>query len=458
MKTEVILKLAKEIEEQSNKAKCHRPYNVFTAWRMSENDHTKMLLALLRFQDSNRRYPLLNSFLNAFAKGRDKMIHYQHPSNVCIRFNPRYDKDDKHSFIDGLVLFTAGGKRIAVIIENKIYDAPDQQGQIRRYVNHMIKDEKIALENVWVFYITGNGIKEVEKISYDISDEDENSNIGRRFVALNYESDIVGWLKKSVLGARIFPESLTCVVRTYVEYLEKDLFCEDDSATWRKNLLCNKLIGHHNMKKLSDKDLTTLYSFYEEVAKTRKEWQDNQEIDSIYNLYCLIQDIIQDIETIAFNRFESCSAEILNKYWSKELKKSKMFWKIEHRGTKSGKKGYIQVRCEDEWNTAHLEWCQVSTYDMFNSCDYIIELHVEGNKELARKWETDLWKDRLLLPSNAEKPKSGTSRIFRLQITTDKPLAKMSHKQIEQFLTNLYTGELNYLFRRLLEKTLFYKM
>ena len=43
MKTEVILKLAKEIEDKRNMAKRHRPYNVFTAWNMSENDHTKLL-------------------------------------------------------------------------------------------------------------------------------------------------------------------------------------------------------------------------------------------------------------------------------------------------------------------------------------------------------------------------------------------------------------------------------
>jgi len=81
---------------------------------MSENDHTKILLALLRYKDASGRYALLNSFLSKFAKGRDKMIHYQRISDVSIRFNPRYDKEDKHGFIDGLVTFTAKGKRIAV--------------------------------------------------------------------------------------------------------------------------------------------------------------------------------------------------------------------------------------------------------------------------------------------------------------------------------------------------------
>ena len=67
-----IIEIANKIEGQRNKSKHHLPYNVFTAWGMSENDHTKLLLALLRHQDSTGRYPVLNSFLNRFTKGRDK--------------------------------------------------------------------------------------------------------------------------------------------------------------------------------------------------------------------------------------------------------------------------------------------------------------------------------------------------------------------------------------------------
>ena len=450
MKTEVILKLAKEIEDKRNMAKRHRPYNVFTAWNMSENDHTKLLLALLRFQDSNKRFPLLNSFLNTFTKGRDKMIHYQHPSDVCIRFNPRYDKDDKHSFIDGLILFNAGGKRIAVIIENKIYDAPDRQKQICRYITHMTNDEKIAIDNVWVFYITGNGNKEIDKISYDISDKEESTNIGRRFVTLNYENDIVRWLK-DVLKARIYPESITCMVRSYVDYLENDLFCEDDSDIWCKNLLCNNIIGHHNLKRLSETELSTIYSFFDEVANIRKDRQEDQEQDAIYNLYRLTQDIIKDIEKMAFGQFESCSSDILNNWWKKELKKAKTVWRAEHRGIKGGKKGYVQIRCVEEWGTAHLEWCKVSTRDMLYGCDYLIELHVEGNKPLAEQWKKVIMKESILLPSNAQLKTKGASQIFHLPITTDKPLAKMSSKQMEQFLTNLYTKEINHVCRLLIE-------
>lgn len=449
-----ILEIAQKFEKLRRKAKCQSPYNVFAAWKMSENDHTKLLLSLLRYQDPYGRMPLLTSFLNNFAKGRDKMIHYQHPKDVDIRFNPKYERDAQHSFIDGLVIFTAGGKRIAVIIENKIYDAPDQPAQIRRYITHMTDTENVALDNVWVFYVTGNGMKEIDDTSYNIRYESKSTNIGRRFVMLNYASDIVGWLKENVLNARIYPESLTCVVRTYVEFLEKDLFCEDHSDARRKDMLCNTLIGHHNLKKLTEADITRLYAFFEDIARLKREKNGrlgDRDLDAVYNLYRLTQDVIRDVEELAFGRIERCSAMILNNWWKKELKKGGFVWTVAHRGTRGGKKGFIQIRCVEEWGSEHLEWCQVSTSDMFNSCHYVIELHIEGDKQLAEQWQARVWDNATLLPPDSQKTKNGTSRIFRLPVATEEPLAKLSLQQLEKFLTKLYTEDLNVLLRMLLE-------
>ena len=92
--------------------------NPFAMLNLNENGHTKMLLSFLAYRDINGRYPVLQSFLSSFAKGRDKMIHYKRPSNVELQFSPCLDTDH----IDGLITFEAGGKKHAVIIENKIFD------------------------------------------------------------------------------------------------------------------------------------------------------------------------------------------------------------------------------------------------------------------------------------------------------------------------------------------------
>ena len=451
-----IIEIANKIEGQRNKSKHHLPYNVFTMWGMSENDHTKLLLALLRYQDSTGRYPVLNSFLNRFTKGRDKMIHYQNPSDVIIRFNPRYDKDDKHSFIDGLIMFSAQGKRIAIIMENKIFDAPDQEGQIRRYITHMTTEEHIALENVWVLYITGTGTKEIDECSYHPNDESEATNIGRRFITLSYYEDIIEWLKQDVLERRIYPESLTSIVRAYVEALEKDILCEDKTDTWRKDMLCNTLTrpGHYNMNKMTDRDFDSLYSFRDSVQEVRKEMvnRDEKDIIAVNNLYGVIRDLIHDVEQKFFGEFERISTEILNSWWKKELKKYKVAqWIAKHRGLRSDK-GFVQIGLSAEWGTAHLEWIPISAKRMCLGNEYQLELHIENDKALADKWREELNSNAILLPANkCEKVKAGTSRLFRYKRQTSKPIAKMSKKELTEFLTGVYTKELNYCCRMLVE-------
>ena len=453
-----IVEIARKIEGKSNKQRHHSPYNVFTAWGMSENDHTKLLLALLRYQDSIGRYPLLNSFLNRFTKGRDKMIHYQNPSDVIIRFNPRYDKDAKHSFIDGLIMFSVQGKRIAIIIENKIFDAPDQKDQIRRYITHMITEEQIALENVWVLYITGTGTKEIDECSYKLDDESEATNIGRRFVTLTFNEDIIEWLKQDILELRIYPEALTSIVRAYVESLEKDIFREDKIEAWRKDMLCKIILGTErcNVNKMTDSDFDTLYSFCDSVQELRKDMANanREENDSraVDHLYGVVRNLIHDIEQQAFGEFERLSAEILNEQWKKELKKLKgAKWMAKHRGLRSDK-GFVQVGLSAEWGTAHLEWIPISAKSMCLGNEYQLELHVENDKALAEKWREELNSNGILLPvKNFEKVKAGTSRLLRYKCQTSKPIAKMSKKELTVFLTEVYTKELNYCCRMLVE-------
>lgn len=462
MKRTDILETARKIEGLRNKSRHHSPYNVFTAWGMSENDHTKLLLALLRYQDPTGRYPLLNSFLNRFTKGRDKMIHYQNPSDVNIRFNPRYDKDAKHSFIDGLITFSAQGKRIAVIIENKIFDVPDQEGQIRRYITHTTEEEKIALENIWVLYITGTGTKEIDECSYLPNDEGEATNIGRRFVTLTYNEDIIEWLKQDILELRIYPESLTSIVRPYVESLEKDIFGEDKNDTWQKDMLLNTLTGSGRRNiKMTDQNLDILYSFYDSVREIRKEManadREDKDIRAIDNLYGVIRDLIHDIEQQIFGEFERLGAEILNEQWKKELKKLKgAKWMAKHRGLRSDK-GFVQIGLSTEWGTAHLEWIPISAKSMCSGNEYQVELHVENDKILADKWRKELEGNALLLAGNCKKVKVGTSKLLRYTYQTAKPIYKMSKKELTVFLTRVYTMDLNFCCRMLVEHFKEYK-
>lgn len=448
-----IKEVAELIEGSSHRAsKGQNLYNLFTAWKMSENDHTKMFLALMRYRDASGRYALLNSFLNRFAKGRDKMIHYQNISDVNILFNPRYKNDTANSFIDGLITFTANGRRIAVIVENKIYDAPDQPNQISRYIEHMTKDEGVDVNNVWVFYMTGDGSKEVEEQSYGC---DAGTDIGRRFVPLAYNSDIINWLKSDILEARIYPEALTSVVRSYVESLEKDLFAEDNSDNQRMDKLCNSVIGHHNLKKVTMEQCNTLYAFRKAVAEVRNQMREDiangsaEDMHVVDNLYAIVRKVIQKLEQLAFGVFEESTATLLNEHWKWELKKhGGVRWTVAHRGV-GGDNGFLQVRLVNEWESAHWEWIPVSTAKMFTDTEYTLELHVERNVTLANKWREHLRSNADMLPHLG---KDGTRTVLRYRIETPKPIAQMKEAELKVLLESIYLKKLNCLCRMLVNE------
>ena len=451
-----IKKVAELIEGSSYRAsKGQNPYNLFTAWKMSENDHTKMFLALMRYRDASGRYALLNSFLNRFAKGRDKMIHYQNISDVNILFNLRYTNDTANSFIDGLITFTANGMRIAVIVENKIYDAPDQPNQISSYIEHMTKDEGVDVNNVWVFYMTGDGSKEVEEQSYGCN---AGTDIGRRFVPLAYNSDIINWLKSDILEARIYPEALTSVVRSYVESLEKDLFAEDNSDNQRMDKLCNSVMGHHNLKKVTKDQCNTLYAFRKAVAEVRNQMREDiangsaEDMHVVDNLYAIVRKVIQKLEQLAFGVFEESTATLLNEHWKRELKKhGGVRWTVAHRGV-AGDNGFLQVRLGNEWESAHWEWIPVSTAKMFTDTEYTLELHVEHNVALANKWREHLRSNPVMLPQSADLGKDGTRTVLRYRIETPKPIAQMKEAELKELLENIYLKKLNYLCRMLVNE------
>lgn len=456
---ETIKEVAECIEsERSRVSNRPNPYNVFTAWKMSENDHTKMFLALMRYQNVSGKYALLNSFLNRFAKGRNKMIHYQNISDVNILFNPRYKTDTANSFIDGLITFTANGRRIAIIVENKIYDAPDQPEQIRRYINHMKEDEGVDVNNVWVFYMTGDGSKEVDAKSYGGNCEDDSVDIGRRFVPLAYNRDIVDWLKNDILEARIYPEALTGVVRAYVESLEKDMFAEDNSDAWRMDMLCNCVIGHHNLKKMSEEDCFRLYAFRDEVAEVRHQMREEiangreQNMRAVENLYEVCRRLIKKIEQLAFGKFEECTIDLLNEEWEKELKKrGGVQWTVGHRGV-GGDNGFLQVRLGNEWGTAHWEWIPINTSKMWTDTEYTLELQVEGNVALANEWRNHLQNNAILLPKDAALGKECTKTVLRYKIKTAKPIAKMKETELKELLNSIYLEKLNYCCRMLVNE------
>ena len=427
----------------------NKQYNPFAMLNLNENGHTKMLLSFLAYRDINGRYPVLQSFLSSFAKGRDKMIHYKRLSNVELQFCT--------DLIDGLITFEAGGKKHAVIIENKIFDAPDQPGQVRRYIAGVVEHKQVSLENIWVFYITGDGNKVVDKNSYDTENEAADTCIDGRFVTLSYSNDIAQWIVEHVVNAGIYPEQLTAVARVYTNYLLKHLFCLDAKLTEQNRLLAILKL-RKDMKKWKREEIEGLYNMQKEISSLRRNNTENNNIDndreSLDLFYNTLSSLLNRLEELAFGEFERITADFLNTHWAKEMKKVGTEWRVAHRAV-AGQNGYVQVRCVDNWCSAHIEWCGISTADMMCGTKYHLQLHVEGDKLQAQEWKKFLESRPLLLPQNAKL--SSTSRVMKIEVNTTTPISQMNEETLKKFVKGIYTNEMAMARRLLVERIKDYK-
>lgn len=416
-------KLAKDL------SKCvkSKPYNPFAAWKMSENDHTKYLLSILRYHDTDGKYPVLADFLLRFTEEKGAVINCTCPKNVKIEFSHKTSSGDfnKQGFIDGLITFDDNNEKVGIIIENKIHWACDQANQVRNYISHLRNQNDIKLENIWVFYITSNGIKVVSEKSYIKENEAEKTNIGNRFIEINYKEDITEWLQNDILNNGYYPESLTSIVRTYFNYLRNDLFCDDIDINWQNKFLKEFDIPT-NLNELKPGDWKKLISLRNNVGINDADASSDTTI-----LDDVLSSIFERITVLAFDNFERISIEILNKHWAKELKENDVTWQASHHSILGN--GYLQFRLVKERNSAHIEWIPISIHSMLFKNNYTITMHCEGNshKDLLNKWKGELEPKR---PANGKIEKRG----YSLKIESSKPLAKMSESELEAFLTKLY--------------------
>lgn len=202
----MLLELAESLSKLLEKERNNQPYNfnIIDELHADENAHTRILLQLLRYSQRDE-YPYLLSFLNVINthNANFPIEGVQHPN---ILFNKQN--------IDGLIEETG---KYAIIIENKINWAVDQERQIERYYN-TVRSHNISKQDIYVIYLTSDGAKRVEP--YSLPDKLRNE-LGNRFIEMNYREDVLPWLKDEILPEIKLKESLIeSGVRQYIDYLD----------------------------------------------------------------------------------------------------------------------------------------------------------------------------------------------------------------------------------------------
>lgn len=211
--------------------KRHLPYhiNVIDELHINENGHSRVLCKLLCFVNSKGQYEILELLVDYIIR----TSHLSEFERIEIA-NPIITQE-----ISRIDLWVRDkDKKYAIIFENKIYNATDQDAQLSRYIEKTIADS-FNLENTFVVYLSQSG-NEPDPQSWG----NYKGRVASRYINLSFNKDILPWLKHDVLpNIREKDVYLKSAVNQYIDYLDGLFFLRTINNIMNMNL--DKLISNH---------------------------------------------------------------------------------------------------------------------------------------------------------------------------------------------------------------------
>lgn len=207
-----IITLINDFNKRYNELRSRLPYhiNVIDELHINENAHSRILCKLLLYQSKEGIYEMLESLIAYIAEKNTNFNRIQIKTPIITQ---------EHDRIDLWVQDKVGG--YAIIIENKVYDANDQDAQLARYIQKT-RDDGFMDENIYVVYMSS--INEHSPTEQTWIDEKGNSlkeMFSNRYAHISFKEDILSWLKKSVLpNIRIKEDYMYTAISQYIDYLE----------------------------------------------------------------------------------------------------------------------------------------------------------------------------------------------------------------------------------------------
>ena len=180
------------------------PYrlNLLDDLSTNENAHSKFLIRLLQHQ------PALINFINFI--NNDESNNFTFDVSIIKKPILTYEK----LRIDGLI---KENNKYAIIIENKIHNAVEQEHQIGRYINKC-KSIGFGVEQIFVIYLTRTERDNHSEQTW--GNEYSLLNFNKRYSKLSYKSKILPWLE-SYLGTLSPKEELIkSAVIQYIDHLK----------------------------------------------------------------------------------------------------------------------------------------------------------------------------------------------------------------------------------------------
>ena len=208
-----ILQFAEEYCQNLDKIKKKQPYhlNIIEELHINENAHSRILAKLLQYKDKKGKYVFLESLLEYIKNKKQQQCDF---SKIKI-IDPIITQEKKR--IDLWVRT----EKFAIIFENKVYDAKDQDAQISRYIAVNKKDYKYKVDSIYVVYLSSMG-NEPDDRTWGKNGKRLKKNFQKRYINISFKYDIISWLKENyeTILKKNGEKSLRAAIEQYIEYLE----------------------------------------------------------------------------------------------------------------------------------------------------------------------------------------------------------------------------------------------
>lgn len=180
------------------------PYrlNLLDDLTTNENAHSKFLIRLLQYQ------PAFINFLTFINNKNNHLFSFD--INIINKPTLTFEK----MRIDGLI---RENNKYAIIIENKIHNAIEQEHQIGRYIDKC-KSIGFKVEQIFVLYLTktegDNHSHQTWGLEYKLED------FHTRYSKLSYKSNILPWLESYLQILSPKEELIKSAVVQYIDHLK----------------------------------------------------------------------------------------------------------------------------------------------------------------------------------------------------------------------------------------------
>lgn len=181
------------------------PYhlNLIDELHINENGHSRILYKLLEYRNPDGDYIFLKSLLKYISKNCEAF------EKICVT-NPEITQE-----LCRIDLWVRD-KDYAIIFENKVYNATDQEAQIARYIE-CTQSNGYPLDKIFVVYMPQMD----DKDPVDDSWGEYKEVFASRYVKFSFRDGVLPWLKSEVLPS--IPDKdklLKSAIEQYVDYLE----------------------------------------------------------------------------------------------------------------------------------------------------------------------------------------------------------------------------------------------